>query len=31
MILTRTIGLAVRARHLPALTPAGSTRELQGA
>jgi hypothetical protein len=31
MVLARTIGLAVRARHLPARTPAGRTRELQGA
>lgn len=31
MVLARTIGLAVRARRLPALTPSGSTRELQGA
>ncbi len=31
MVLTRTIGLAVRARRLPALTPSGRTRELQGA
>jgi hypothetical protein len=30
MVLTRALGLAVRARHLPALTPGGSTRELQG-
>jgi len=31
MVLARTIGLAVRARHLPARTPAGRDRELQGA
>lgn len=31
MVLTRTIALAVRARHLPALTPSGRTRELQEA
>jgi len=31
MVLARTIGLAIRARHLPAPTPAGRTRELQGA
>lgn len=31
MVLTRTIALAVRARHLPALTPSGLTRELQEA
>jgi len=32
MVLARTIGLAVRSRHLPAPAPApsGSTRELQG-
>jgi len=31
MVVTYTIVLAVRARFLPALTPSGSTRELQGA
>ncbi len=31
MVLTRTVALAVRARHLPALTPSGRTRELQEA
>lgn len=30
MVLARTIGLAVRARRLPARTPSGSIRELQG-
>jgi hypothetical protein len=30
MVLARTIGLAVRSRHLPALAPAGRTKELQG-
>jgi hypothetical protein len=31
MVATRATGLAVRARHLPAVTPSGSIRELQGA
>lgn len=31
LVLTRTVTLAVRARHLPALIPNGSTRQLQEA
>ena len=31
MVLARTIGLAARARHLPARTPSSRTSELQGA
>ena len=31
MILTRTIAMAVRARHLPAATSSGTVRPLQAA
>jgi hypothetical protein len=30
VVLARSIGLAVRAGHLPAVAPSGHTRELQG-